>query len=74
MATATVEPTPPDRLGGLGSFGSISPSEEKSPDAVSTASEATETGQSLHITYQIIISYQMFQKQGFRNIVKGCYG
>ncbi|XP_013889081.1 ubiquitin carboxyl-terminal hydrolase 32 [Austrofundulus limnaeus] len=43
MATATVEPTPPDRLGGLGSFGSLSPSEEKSPDAVSTASEATET-------------------------------
>ncbi|XP_017277518.1 ubiquitin carboxyl-terminal hydrolase 32 isoform X3 [Kryptolebias marmoratus] len=44
MATATVEPAPPDGLGGLGSFGSIfSSSEEKSPDSVSTASEATET-------------------------------
>uniref|UniRef100_A0A3Q2NNG2 Ubiquitin carboxyl-terminal hydrolase 32 n=1 Tax=Fundulus heteroclitus TaxID=8078 RepID=A0A3Q2NNG2_FUNHE len=43
MATATVEPAQPDRHGGLGSFGPSSPSEEKSPDAVSSASEATET-------------------------------
>uniref|UniRef100_A0A4W6CGZ8 Ubiquitin carboxyl-terminal hydrolase 32 n=1 Tax=Lates calcarifer TaxID=8187 RepID=A0A4W6CGZ8_LATCA len=43
MATATVEPTPPDRLGGLGTFSPVSPTEERSPDAVSSASEATET-------------------------------
>ncbi|KAI3354671.1 hypothetical protein L3Q82_019160 [Scortum barcoo] len=46
MATATVEPTPPDRLGGLGGLGAfslVSPTEERSPDAVSSASEATET-------------------------------
>lgn len=49
MATATVEPAPPDRLGGLGTFGAISPSEERSPDAVSSASEATETGQSVQM-------------------------
>uniref|UniRef100_A0A8D0CY08 Ubiquitin carboxyl-terminal hydrolase 32 n=1 Tax=Sander lucioperca TaxID=283035 RepID=A0A8D0CY08_SANLU len=44
MATATVEPSPPDRLGGLGTFGPVSPTEERSPDAVSSASEATESG------------------------------
>lgn len=43
--TASVEPAPPDRLGGLGTFGAVSPTEERSPDAVSSASEATETGQ-----------------------------
>ncbi|XP_051254025.1 ubiquitin carboxyl-terminal hydrolase 32 isoform X1 [Dicentrarchus labrax] len=43
MATATIEPTPPDRLGGLGTFSPVSPTEERSPDAVSSASEATET-------------------------------
>ncbi|KAK5869057.1 hypothetical protein PBY51_010018 [Eleginops maclovinus] len=42
MATATIEPPPLDRLGGLGTFGPVSPTEEKSPDAVSSASEATE--------------------------------
>uniref|UniRef100_A0A8C6L5H3 Ubiquitin carboxyl-terminal hydrolase 32 n=1 Tax=Nothobranchius furzeri TaxID=105023 RepID=A0A8C6L5H3_NOTFU len=36
-------PAPPDRPGGLGVFVLSSPSEEESPDAVSTASEATET-------------------------------
>uniref|UniRef100_A0AAQ5XRJ4 Ubiquitin carboxyl-terminal hydrolase 32 n=1 Tax=Amphiprion ocellaris TaxID=80972 RepID=A0AAQ5XRJ4_AMPOC len=45
MATAIVEPAPPDRLGGLGTFSPVSPTEERSPDAVSSASEATETGQ-----------------------------
>uniref|UniRef100_A0A8C6L527 ubiquitinyl hydrolase 1 n=1 Tax=Nothobranchius furzeri TaxID=105023 RepID=A0A8C6L527_NOTFU len=49
MATATVEPAPPDRPGGLGVFVLSSPSEEESPDAVSTASEATETGQTSHV-------------------------
>ncbi|XP_028319890.1 ubiquitin carboxyl-terminal hydrolase 32 isoform X2 [Gouania willdenowi] len=39
---ATVETIHPDRLGGLGVFGPVSPSEERSPDAVSSASEATE--------------------------------
>lgn len=48
MATATVDPTPPDRLGGLGTFSPVSPTEERSPDAVSSASEATEAGQSTH--------------------------
>ncbi|XP_069390215.1 ubiquitin carboxyl-terminal hydrolase 32 isoform X2 [Paralichthys olivaceus] len=43
MATATIEPAPPDRLGGLGNFSAVSPTEERSPDAVSSASEATET-------------------------------
>ncbi|CAN9511197.1 unnamed protein product [Ophioblennius macclurei] len=43
MATATVEPAPLDRLGALGSFGPSSPTEERSPDALSSASEATET-------------------------------
>ncbi|XP_027136073.1 ubiquitin carboxyl-terminal hydrolase 32 [Larimichthys crocea] len=43
MATATIEPIPPDRLGGLGTFSPVSPTEERSPDAVSSASEATET-------------------------------
>ncbi|XP_031728294.1 ubiquitin carboxyl-terminal hydrolase 32 isoform X4 [Anarrhichthys ocellatus] len=43
MTTATTEPAPPDRLGGLGTFSSVSPTEERSPDAVSSASEATET-------------------------------
>uniref|UniRef100_A0A3Q1G5Z8 Ubiquitin carboxyl-terminal hydrolase 32 n=1 Tax=Acanthochromis polyacanthus TaxID=80966 RepID=A0A3Q1G5Z8_9TELE len=47
MATAIVEPAPPDRLGGLGTFSPVSPTEERSPDAVSSASEATETGQLL---------------------------
>uniref|UniRef100_A0A671VHG1 Ubiquitin carboxyl-terminal hydrolase 32 n=1 Tax=Sparus aurata TaxID=8175 RepID=A0A671VHG1_SPAAU len=42
MATATIEPIPPDRLGGLGTFSPVSPTEERSPDAVSSASEATE--------------------------------
>lgn len=46
MLTATVEPLPPDRLGGLGTFSTVSPTEERSPDALSSASEATETGQS----------------------------
>uniref|UniRef100_A0A8C4EFH0 Ubiquitin carboxyl-terminal hydrolase 32 n=1 Tax=Dicentrarchus labrax TaxID=13489 RepID=A0A8C4EFH0_DICLA len=46
MATATIEPTPPDRLGGLGTFSPVSPTEERSPDAVSSASEATETAPS----------------------------
>uniref|UniRef100_A0AAQ4P084 Ubiquitin carboxyl-terminal hydrolase 32 n=1 Tax=Gasterosteus aculeatus aculeatus TaxID=481459 RepID=A0AAQ4P084_GASAC len=49
MSTATIEPAPPDRLGGLGTFSSVSPTEERSPDAVSSASEATETGQSAHV-------------------------
>ena len=55
MATSTVEPTPPDRLGGLGTSGAVSPSEERSPDAVSSASEATETGQSSDISSQLIV-------------------
>uniref|UniRef100_A0A7N6BGZ7 Ubiquitin carboxyl-terminal hydrolase 32 n=1 Tax=Anabas testudineus TaxID=64144 RepID=A0A7N6BGZ7_ANATE len=42
MATATIEPALPDRLGGLGTFSTVSPTEERSPDAVSSASEATE--------------------------------
>ncbi|XP_037533681.1 ubiquitin carboxyl-terminal hydrolase 32 [Nematolebias whitei] len=50
MATATMEPPAPDRLGGLGYFGSFSPSADKSPDAVSTASEATETVLSPQVT------------------------
>uniref|UniRef100_A0A671VHE9 ubiquitinyl hydrolase 1 n=1 Tax=Sparus aurata TaxID=8175 RepID=A0A671VHE9_SPAAU len=50
MATATIEPIPPDRLGGLGTFSPVSPTEERSPDAVSSASEATEIGQSSQIT------------------------
>uniref|UniRef100_A0A3B4VLZ5 ubiquitinyl hydrolase 1 n=1 Tax=Seriola dumerili TaxID=41447 RepID=A0A3B4VLZ5_SERDU len=53
MATATIEPAPPDRLGGLGGLGTfspVSPTEERSPDAVSSASEATETGQIQHYT------------------------
>uniref|UniRef100_A0A8C9Y4W9 Ubiquitin carboxyl-terminal hydrolase 32 n=1 Tax=Sander lucioperca TaxID=283035 RepID=A0A8C9Y4W9_SANLU len=33
-----------NRLGGLGTFGPVSPTEERSPDAVSSASEATESG------------------------------
>uniref|UniRef100_A0A672H2B1 ubiquitinyl hydrolase 1 n=1 Tax=Salarias fasciatus TaxID=181472 RepID=A0A672H2B1_SALFA len=41
---AAVEPAPPDRLGVLGGFDPSSPAEERSPDAVSSASEATETG------------------------------
>ncbi|XP_029963894.1 ubiquitin carboxyl-terminal hydrolase 32 isoform X2 [Salarias fasciatus] len=40
---AAVEPAPPDRLGVLGGFDPSSPAEERSPDAVSSASEATET-------------------------------
>ncbi|XP_029301788.1 ubiquitin carboxyl-terminal hydrolase 32 isoform X7 [Cottoperca gobio] len=40
MATTTIEPIPPDRLG---TFSPVSPTEERSPDAVSSASEATET-------------------------------
>ncbi len=48
MATATIEPIPPDRLGGLGTFSLVSLTEERSPDAVSSASEATETGESTH--------------------------
>ncbi|XP_008306895.1 ubiquitin carboxyl-terminal hydrolase 32 isoform X3 [Cynoglossus semilaevis] len=40
--TAT-EPTPPERVGVLGTFSPVSPTEERSPDAVSSASEATET-------------------------------
>uniref|UniRef100_A0A8D3AVW5 ubiquitinyl hydrolase 1 n=1 Tax=Scophthalmus maximus TaxID=52904 RepID=A0A8D3AVW5_SCOMX len=47
MATATIESEPPDRLGGLGTFSTVSPTEERSPDAVSSASEATETGHPL---------------------------
>ncbi|KAF0030345.1 hypothetical protein F2P81_017076 [Scophthalmus maximus] len=43
MTTATIESEPPDRLGGLGTFSTVSPTEERSPDAVSSASEATET-------------------------------
>lgn len=50
MASATIEPIPPDRLGGLGTFSPVSPTEERSPDAVSSASEATEIGQSSQIT------------------------
>ncbi|XP_033968941.1 ubiquitin carboxyl-terminal hydrolase 32 isoform X1 [Trematomus bernacchii] len=42
MATATIEPPPLDRLGGLGTFGPVSPTEERSLDAVSSSSEATE--------------------------------
>ena len=48
MATATIEPAPPDRLVGLGAISPVSPTEERSPDAVSSASEATETGLSSH--------------------------
>ncbi|XP_068601892.1 ubiquitin carboxyl-terminal hydrolase 32 [Brachionichthys hirsutus] len=40
---ASTEPTLPDRLGALGSFSSVSPAEERSPDAVSSALEATES-------------------------------
>ncbi|XP_056905992.1 ubiquitin carboxyl-terminal hydrolase 32 isoform X2 [Takifugu flavidus] len=40
---STVEPLLPDRLGGLGTFSFVSPSEERSPDGVSSSSEATET-------------------------------
>ncbi|KAM3615781.1 uncharacterized protein V6R79_007674 [Siganus canaliculatus] len=43
MGSATVEPATPDRLGGLGIFSQVSPTEERSPDAVSSASEATES-------------------------------
>ncbi|XP_013131997.1 ubiquitin carboxyl-terminal hydrolase 32 isoform X2 [Oreochromis niloticus] len=43
MATATVEPALPERLGGPATSGHVSPTEERSPDAVSSASEATET-------------------------------
>ncbi|XP_029026733.1 ubiquitin carboxyl-terminal hydrolase 32 isoform X5 [Betta splendens] len=39
LATVIVEPTHPDRLG---TFSTASPTEERSPDAVSSASEATE--------------------------------
>lgn len=42
--TAGVEPIPPDRLTGLRSYSPSSPTEERSPDALSSASEATETG------------------------------
>ncbi|XP_034723886.1 ubiquitin carboxyl-terminal hydrolase 32 isoform X6 [Etheostoma cragini] len=42
MATGSIELSPPDGLGGLGTFGPVSPTEERSPDAVSSASEATE--------------------------------
>lgn len=45
VTASTVEPMPPDRLGGLGTFSSLSPTEERSPDGVSSASEATEAGQ-----------------------------
>lgn len=41
----TAEPVSLDRLGGLGTFSSVSPTEERSPDCVSSASEATEAGQ-----------------------------
>lgn len=41
--TAGVEPIPPDRLTGLRSYSPSSPTEERSPDALSSASEATET-------------------------------
>ncbi|KAM4627447.1 ubiquitin carboxyl-terminal hydrolase 32 isoform 1-T1 [Polymixia lowei] len=43
LATATVEPAPLERVAGLGVLSQVSPSEERSPDAVSSASEATET-------------------------------
>uniref|UniRef100_A0A7N8YIJ3 Ubiquitin carboxyl-terminal hydrolase 32 n=1 Tax=Mastacembelus armatus TaxID=205130 RepID=A0A7N8YIJ3_9TELE len=43
MASSIIEPAPPDRLGGLGNFSPVSPNDERSPDAVSSASEATET-------------------------------
>lgn len=49
MATATVEPALPESLGGPATSGHVSPTEERSPDAVSSASEATETGQSAHL-------------------------
>lgn len=48
--TAT-EPTPPERVGVLGTFSPVSPTEERSPDAVSSASEATETGDSALFSY-----------------------
>lgn len=54
MAVFSVEPAPPDKLGGLGSL--VSPSEERSPDTVSSASEATEAGQSSH--FPLISVYQ----------------
>lgn len=41
---STVEPLLPDRLGGLGTFSFVTPTEERSPDGVSSSSEATETG------------------------------
>uniref|UniRef100_A0A669DT17 ubiquitinyl hydrolase 1 n=1 Tax=Oreochromis niloticus TaxID=8128 RepID=A0A669DT17_ORENI len=37
-------PALPERLGGPATSGHVSPTEERSPDAVSSASEATETG------------------------------
>lgn len=48
--TAT-EPTPPERVGVLGTFSPVSPTEERSPDAVSSASEATETGDPALFSY-----------------------
>lgn len=59
MATATVEPAPPERLGALGTSGHVSPSEERSPDAVSSASEATETGQSAHSFIEINVIFTL---------------
>uniref|UniRef100_A0A674P3W2 ubiquitinyl hydrolase 1 n=1 Tax=Takifugu rubripes TaxID=31033 RepID=A0A674P3W2_TAKRU len=47
---STVEPLLPDRLGGLGTFSFVSPSEERSPDGVSSSSEATETGWHAHFS------------------------
>lgn len=40
VTASTVEPL----LGGLGTFSSVSPTDERSPDGVSSSSEATETG------------------------------
>ncbi|XP_010787189.1 ubiquitin carboxyl-terminal hydrolase 32-like [Notothenia coriiceps] len=50
MATATIVPPPMDRLVGLGTFGPVSPTEERSLDAVSSSSEATEIALSPQVT------------------------
>ncbi|KAK5929798.1 hypothetical protein CgunFtcFv8_011000 [Champsocephalus gunnari] len=50
MATATIVLPPLDRLVGLGTFGPVSPTEERSLDAVSSSSEATEIALSPQVT------------------------
>lgn len=60
--TAGAEPVPPDRLTGLRSYSPTSPTEERSPDALSSASEATETSQQTRFTAEterVIITYKI---------------